>query len=1098
MQKRSIKMILTSLLLATLATAVACQTPPEIPDESTGLPDTIETVMETEPVSEADTVIDIPEPEPSISAVKFPEAALPDYAQYATPQRISEKLTGQQSIAIAIGGKKYYNNGELSLGGINLITKNDDGSLSLKPEKMGPFFGRNDLTGTSPEAIAQEVGMSVVVYDQKLILFYDGKQPLNTYEDMYTYEAMYLYMTDAGEEEIINAFMDLPSRISNNINNTIYYTAPDLNLGIQTSMYFNQMGQMNSLSSAPALVAGEGKHADNFTTVRVFNNQNVCVTQFLAFDASVKGGVQVAAAQVGEQVFIATAPFADHDGTGGDVRVFDTFGLIRMTVSVRDVIPGPYTIMTGHFAETTEDEVLLVASQTTNDQGELKYALISLADGSVISKHTLDCSFALTDEKAGVPVQMSVRAKDAAVDSVILYFNSVQAVYEGNAQAATFENSGIILPEDAISVSASTLEGQKYVVSLPIREGQENQSFMMIYGENDVNGTLQDVGFKENRFYYLSQDKEMNDDKYVSASRSDHIRTDLGNQIMSQLGKIKSDKEIEQLFDNALYADYAHSSATQYINKLYQGYMYLEPCFTHRWNVTSGTKALANYVETESGTHKYIVLGKNGDDDLYWEGTNSYYMGTYADGILDLAKLRLYPLRSFLQQSAVAYRGVDAIPEHLVTMSPAHEHEIAAPNSVGDYNLYMIEGFRSYLLDRYGSVENINEKFNSHFANRSEIDAPRGNGRGDWDVDRYGEPYFEEWVMYNRSIVSKRIMEAYREALLAGYAPETISAHQIPEGEAVGGDRLTPTDVVLTCGTAYGGTRYGTVALNNNLVYNANKLGHWNITLGEYSSTNTNSAVAYKQLKSHWNHGLRAVLFICFNDEQYNAEYSALNQLIEENQPRPGYTGGTYGAVGVRNGDKKYNIVQIGAGAESDKSGLLKSLDAEGKWEGTVYVVPFHTKVTSKALTALNAPVEGTQNTFATGSLGRIKNADQAEITFVAAKKGDARAWVTFEVWCNGYLMNESITTYELSTDMTPYRYVLSNQIYDENLEIKVTFHTEAGDGSMDSIVLENMYGTLQTENAGFVYYDGNQVNRISKAHQGGVTFDLLDRELRQ
>ena len=460
MQKRSIKMILTSLLLATLTTAVACQTPPDTPDESTGLPDTIETVVETEPVSETDTVIDIPDPEPSISAVKFPEAALPDYAQYATPQRISDKLAGQQSIAIAIGGKKYYNNGELSLGGINLITKNEDGSLVLNPEKMGPFFGRNDLTGTSPEAIAQEVGMSVVVYDQKLILFYDGKQPLNTYEDMYTYEAMYLYMTDACEEEIINAFIDLPSRISNNINNTIYYTAPDLNLGIQTSMYFNQMGQMNSLSSAPALVAGEGKHADNFTTVRVYNNQNTCTTQFLAFDASVTGGVQVAAAKVGEEVLIVTAPFAEHDGKDGDVRIFDTFGMIRMTVNLRDVIPGPHYILTGHFAEGISDEVLLVASQTTNENGELRYAIISLADGSVVSEHTLDCAFALTGDKSGVNVALSAR-NNGEDDSVILYFHSVQAVFEGNAQKAEFANANITLPADAIGVSASGVAGQR-------------------------------------------------------------------------------------------------------------------------------------------------------------------------------------------------------------------------------------------------------------------------------------------------------------------------------------------------------------------------------------------------------------------------------------------------------------------------------------------------------------------------------------------------------------------------------------------------------------------------------------------------------------
>ena len=203
---------------------------------------------------------------------------------------------------------------------------------------------------------------------------------------------------DAPESEIVNAFIDLPSRISNDTNNTIFYTAPDLNLGVQTSIYYTQLGQANGLAIGPALVAGEGKNSANYTTVRIYNNQQICITQFLAFDATVKGGVQVAAAKVGEETLIATAPFAAYNGDGGDVRVFDAFGLLRMTVTVRSVISGPYTIVTGHFAEGVEDEVLLIASQTTNEKGELRYVLVSLSTGAVISEHTLDCAFAQTEE----------------------------------------------------------------------------------------------------------------------------------------------------------------------------------------------------------------------------------------------------------------------------------------------------------------------------------------------------------------------------------------------------------------------------------------------------------------------------------------------------------------------------------------------------------------------------------------------------------------------------------------------------------------------------------------------------------------------------
>ena len=193
---------------------------------------------------------------------------------------------------------------------------------------------------------------------------------------------------------------------------------------------------------------------------------------------------------------------------------------------------------------------------------------------------------------------------------------------------------------------------------------------------------------------------------------------------------------------------------------------------------------------------------------------------------------------------------------------------------------------------------------------------------------------------------------------------------------------------------------------------------------------------------------------------------------------------------------KLYNIVQIGAGSDSDSTGLLKSIDTNGGWEGAVYVVPFHTKQEATAIDALNTPVEGTANTFSTGALDALRNANQVEITFAAAKTSDASSWVEIAVYHQGCLLTDSVTTYELTDTVTAYRYALSNQLYESGLEIRLTFYTEGGDGSMDGILLEDLYGTLQTEHAGFTYYDGGKAYRISQAHEGGVTFDLLDRSM--
>ena len=1084
------------LLLSVVLVTAACQQGDE-PDTGSSAPDTIETVPPDTTEAVSDEYED-PETETTEFSVNFPASELPDYAKYATASRIQEVLGNGKTLAITAGGTKYYDSGVLKQGGGDLVTKKSNGAVTLDPEQLGVLLGLGSdaLQGTTPEAVAAELDMGVAVYDGKLVLFYEGEAPIHTYDDLYTYEAMHLYMTDAPESEIVNAFIDLPSRISNDTNNTIFYTAPDLNLGVQTSIYYTQLGQANGLSIGPALVAGEGKNSGNYTTVRIYNNQQICITQFLAFDATVKGGVQVAAAKVGEETLIATAPFAAYNGDGGDVRVFDAFGLLRMTVTVRSVISGPYTIVTGHFAEGVEDEVLLIASQTTNEKGELRYVLVSLSTGALISEHTLDCAFAQTEEIQNVPVAISARNNGGA-DTVILYFNSIQMVYEGNPQTAVFDNTGLELPADAIGVSPSNVEGQRYTVSLPARKDEKDLSYLTVYSE-DASAVQLDVGFRENRFFFfLPYYYNFNDDRYVSRGDFMHIRTDQNNSVMTQLGSGGNANTVDRIFDLATYEDYAHNDIDRYVEGLQRYYLFLEPCFTHRWNKSTSTRTLYRYKDPVTGIQKFVSVGMTGEYKDYNELGTEFYVGTYADGILELAKLRIFPLRSFLQETAVAFRGEGGNPEHLVGVSPVHEHEIDVAGSVGDYNPYMLEGFRSYMIDRYQTVENINSIFGTSFADRAAIDPPRKQDRGDWD--KYEGSYFEEWAMYNRYIVSKRIMEAYREALLAGYPPESISAHQIPEGEAVAGflgeanTRLTPIDVVLTCGTAYGGTRYGNLTRQSNIVVNAHKMGHSNISLGEYSSLYENGTDAYNQLKNLWRNGLRMVHYITFNDAQKEAELQAVSQLFMDNEPRPGYTGGTTGSLTVTQSGKTYNIVQIGDGSGT---GLLKAITSEGKWEGTVYLVPFHTKVVPTSIEALNTPVEGTQNQFTTGTLATIKNSDQAEITFVAGKKGSARAWVEIAVYHKGCLLEESTTIYELTGAMTTYRYVLANQLYESGLEVRITFHTEAGDGSMDAIVLEDLYGTLQYEQAAFTYYDGADAYKKNEAHKGGVTFDLLDRDM--
>ncbi len=1085
---RLLRYLTPAMLALLLLAAAACggnSSPKETAPQVT-LPDTLETRPVTDaPTTPAETEPETAEPSPVIS---YPAAPTPDYADYITAARI-EAVTARKDVAVyTVGSRLRYLHGTLSDCGEVVFTRAADGTLKIDdPNALARSMGLGSASGETLDEITASVGKQYVIYDNRTVLFYDFDAPLDPYDDCYTFEAMTLSMNGVSEDELRNAFIDLPDKITNGSSNTVFYTDADLHLGVQTSVYHAQMGQLSGVTLGPALVAGEGKHEKNYTTVRVFNEQQACVAQFLAFDPSVMGGVQVKAARVGEETLIATAAFARHDGKNGDVRIFDTAGLIRMTVGIKASFAGPYTIAVGRFSDATEDDTLLVAAQTTDASGCLSYVIISLSDGRILARNDLDCSFALSDGKAGAPVNLSVRDNAEGLDTLILHFPTVQAVYEGVPMTAVFEHAGITLPADATAVSASHVFGERYTVSLPEREESEDRSFLAVYANGQTDGAELDVGFRENRFFSAYYTSGYNDDKYVSRGDFCHIRTDLENGGMNAVPS--GTKAIDSYFDSISYTAFAHGGAAGYAERLATDYLFLEPCFTHRWNKIQATANLASYVDAQTGTQKYVSVGKDGKYIDYNELGSAYYVGTYADGIVDLAKLRLYPLRSFLQTTATAFRGEGGNPEHLVGISPVHEHEINVPGSVGDYNPAMVTGFVHYMLERYGSVENINRQFGTSFADEAAIDAPRGEGRGAWDSYENGNPYLTEWSMYNRSIVSKRIIEAYREALLAGYPPESISAHQMPEGEAVAGflgdaaTRLTPVDVVLTCGTAYGGTRYGTVYTDaNNLINFSDRLGHSSTTLGEYCARTPSAETAFTQLKYFWNRGLRMVHHLTLGDAGFEAaEISAVRRLEELNQPRPGYTGGTYGTLDVETSDQAYRIVQIGSGADGSHEGLLKSIDAEGKWEGTVYLVPFHTKMNAESVDAIKIPDESGCR-YATGILTTLKNTDQLEITFLAAGEGKH---VTIEVFHNGCRLENATVTYALTDALTPYRFVLSNQLYEDGLEVTVTF----SDGS---VTVKDLSATLQTQYADFYFYNRTSAIRNCRPHVGGVSFDIL------
>ena len=1015
---------------------------------------------------------------------------LPDYSQYTAFSAVSSLLGVDNVLALYKDSNLAYYRAGLMQTDSQLLTE-EDGVLKVDASATAAILGKTDGSGVvALTGDTKVAGLCATVYDDCLAIFTEeGKEP-DLFNDLYTLEYLKLLLSGADESDVKNAFITLPSVVSAGTN-AVYYTLPDINLGLQTNVYYAQIGDA-TVQAGPSIVAGQGRADGNYTLVRIFNAQQAISAQFLAYPSDVRGGVQVAAAAYSKgdqkEVLICTAPFSA-SGTGADtVRIFDTAGVIRAAFKPEG-INAPYVISTGRFREGSQDEYLAVMSMKQDIGSEAKVNIYSLSDMTLIDTVTLSYG----GSGGSSDVELS-RVKGEKNDNLLIYFDAVKQSFVLDTVKKEIAPSGVDMPENSTGIYASADGGFKVTV----KDGTFSRIYT--YAAGSSAGNELNVGWRENRFY--SSYASGNPDGYVDHGTFHHDRTDLAAPILASVKNSETAKEVLTKSEKNTYNRWTikFSGAAAYHN----GYHMWEPCFTHRWNANSVTKALVGATD-EEGNLLYGSVGRDNIAKYYLELSSSFYIGTYADGILEMNKMRIYPLRSYLQGLAVEFRGANADPEKLIAVSPVHEQEINVEGSVGDYNVNMIRGFREYMLSLYGSIENINKRFGTEFKSVDDFDAPRYDPkkddpslcRGQWDT--YGESdFFTQWALYSRLIVNKRIMEAYREALLAGFPPEAINAHQIPEGEAVSGflgqadTRLSPVETVTVCGTAYGGTRYGLwYRDDNNFLVLAFNAGHNNVTLGEYGSITTNYNECLAQLRYMYTHGVRFLHMIVpldTNSSEYRksvkAEQDSINLVQEENEPRTVDTGITKGIISYDNGSGlKFDIVQMSRVSDDGGVGtaLLKSIDENGSWEGTVYLAPFHANIDVTTITLSGSVGTGIK----TSKISGLQCGDQVELTFSATSK-TAGGKVRISAYNGGYLLNDSVVEFELGTELTPYRYVLSNQLTLEDVTISVEFENV----NEADVSLSNLFCTAQYENIAHKYFGDTE----SAAATGGVTFDILSR----
>ncbi len=834
---------------------------------------------------------------------------------------------------------------------------------------------------------------------------------------------------------------------------------PYLDLPLQVDRWSSRVGAP-PVPTAPIIVAGEGPDPQNHTLVRVLGRHGIAETQFLAYPPEALGGVAVAVGRTGSGAArIATAPLAK--GSVREVRVFDLHGVQTASFTPDAAVVGPLAIAAGNFVKDRKgDEIAIVGA----GQGRL-YDFV----GRPLGRFTLP-------SKAS-PITLS-RIDGTTADRLLAHIPGQQEAHVVSFAPAKIASMRVPVEADGVYPSAF---GCRYA-ALP----HETLSHVAVIERGKPVRTV-DVGAYENLFWYQWY-RPTKEGKHVRVSDFAHLRTDHAADAA---------RNPERAADPASWT--AETIVARYGTKGgFAGYLtdrpkLWEPCFTHRQPKPVFEPWLAT-TEAATGMPVYPMLTRNGRPVEYGEfGNIDFYASTYAYGLPAIDNLYILPLRHFLRQLVAPFRQR---PEHCAGLEPNHEHEIAveADGSMGDYNLKMIEGFYDYLKRIYGGDQAaINRAMGTGFSDY--FDAPRNWGRGPWDAYDIANPFYKAWTDYNRCIVSRRVAETFREALLAGFPPEIIKCHQIPDTYAIGNlqafsdvtARFTPIDWMLNAGTGYGFTRYG-VWYNrpHDALQDAHSSGFDAMSIGEYQALTPDPKAAYEQLRFMFDNGAvsaHCMLWPEAHDRGYNdTMHQALEKLIAEDRPRPCLTGGVGQIRAFRDGKRRFDIACIGSGPK--RTGLLKSLNADGSWEGSVYVVPFHAHVEVTAIEAPRTTVIREGHPLTLGPLDELDSGEQIEIVARAKTevKGQQASSLRISVLREGRPLPGLDHRFTIGSSERPLRYVLRNQLPTGGITIRI-------EAVGSPISLREFRATRQSE----------QTAKLTKGrfggmrHRGGVTFDVLN-----
>jgi hypothetical protein len=264
------------------------------------------------------------------------------------------------------------------------------------------------------------------------------------------------------------------------------------------------------------------------------------------------------------------------------------------------------------------------------------------------------------------------------------------------------------------------------------------------------------------------------------------------------------------------------------------------------------------------------------------------------------------------------------------------------------------------------------------------------------------------------------------------------------------------------------------------------------MVIGEYQSLTPDADLAYQQLAYMQGHGIQFIH--CMNwpqghDRGYNdALRAALERLVREDKPRPGLTGGTGQVRAVVTGDRRYDIVSLGT--QQTNTGLLKSVRADGSWEGSVYVVPFHAHIDIEPL-AEEDQTTLTDQPLSFGPFEGIDAGNLIELSFFGQATGEAA--VSLRLYHHGVELPAQRARYPQSLPISAarrhYRCLVRVQIDTDDLRIELG----SGDPGADTWLQQRVELTDLA-----VVRHTERTTKLKKGvfagerHEGGVTFDII------